>query len=90
MYLDSLTLTQSAEYGKCIVADYNNVYKDKCMTEFMRLKDCYVVRIRSPVVLSSELTGRRLTTRSSNSRMADTFGTQSIQYIRQLQQCILG
>jgi len=25
------------------VADYNNVYKDKCKTEFMKLKDCYLV-----------------------------------------------
>ena len=30
-------------YGKCIVADYNAVHKDKCLTEFMRLKDCYLV-----------------------------------------------
>jgi hypothetical protein len=34
---------QGAVYGKCIVADYNNVYKDKCKTEFMKLKDCYLV-----------------------------------------------
>ncbi|RPA92858.1 hypothetical protein L873DRAFT_1778907 [Choiromyces venosus 120613-1] len=27
-------------YGKCIVADYNNVHKDKCLTEFLRLKEC--------------------------------------------------
>jgi hypothetical protein len=31
-------------YGKCIFADYNNVHKDQCKTEFMRLKDCYLVR----------------------------------------------
>ena len=30
-------------YGKCIVADYNHVHKDKCLTEFMRLKECYMV-----------------------------------------------
>jgi len=30
-------------YGKCIAADYNGVYKDKCLTEFMKLKDCYTV-----------------------------------------------
>lgn len=30
-------------YGKCIAADYNGVYKDKCLTEFMRLKNCYIV-----------------------------------------------
>jgi len=29
-------------YGKCIVADYNSVHKDKCLAEFLRLKDCYV------------------------------------------------
>ena len=27
------------------MADYNAVHKDKCLTEFMRLKDCYLVRI---------------------------------------------
>lgn len=25
------------------MADYNHVYKDKCATEFMALKDCYLV-----------------------------------------------
>ena len=30
-------------YGKCIVADYNGVYKDMCAKEFLRLKDCYLV-----------------------------------------------
>jgi len=25
------------------MADYNNVYKDKCATEFMKLKECYLV-----------------------------------------------
>ncbi|KAI9674115.1 MAG: hypothetical protein M1817_001933 [Caeruleum heppii] len=34
--------TESSIYGKCIVADYNNVTKDKCLTEFLRLKDCYL------------------------------------------------
>ncbi|KAF2811533.1 uncharacterized protein BDZ99DRAFT_384926 [Mytilinidion resinicola] len=34
---------EGAAYGKCIVADYNNVTKDKCLTEFMKLKDCYLV-----------------------------------------------
>ena len=36
--------TESAIYGRCVVADFNSVSKDKCLTEFMRLKDCYVVR----------------------------------------------
>lgn len=38
-----LSFTQASTYGKCIVADYNAVYKDKCLTEFLRLKDCYLV-----------------------------------------------
>ncbi|KAF2686203.1 hypothetical protein K458DRAFT_387205 [Lentithecium fluviatile CBS 122367] len=33
---------EGAIYGKCIVADYNNVHKDKCMTEFLKLKECYL------------------------------------------------
>ncbi|KAI5789741.1 hypothetical protein DFH27DRAFT_209933 [Peziza echinospora] len=33
---------QASEYGKCIVADYNNVHKDKCLAQFMRLKECVV------------------------------------------------
>ena len=36
-------LQQATVYGKCIAADYNGVYKDKCLTEFMKLKDCYTV-----------------------------------------------
>ncbi|EON67536.1 hypothetical protein W97_06904 [Coniosporium apollinis CBS 100218] len=32
----------SAVYGKCIAADFNNVQKDKCMTEFLKLKECYM------------------------------------------------
>lgn len=43
---------KSAAYGKCIVADYNSVHKDMCVQEFMRLKDCYLVRPLSlPTVL---------------------------------------
>jgi hypothetical protein len=34
---------KSAAYGKCIVADYNNVQKDKCLQEFLKLKNCYQV-----------------------------------------------
>jgi hypothetical protein len=34
---------KGSAYGKCIVADYNNVSKDKCITEFMKLKECYLV-----------------------------------------------
>ncbi|KAL1836400.1 hypothetical protein VTJ49DRAFT_5181 [Mycothermus thermophilus] len=32
----------AAEYGRCIMADYNFVHKDKCVKEFMKLKDCYL------------------------------------------------
>ncbi|EHK45497.1 uncharacterized protein TrAtP1_013335 [Trichoderma atroviride] len=35
---------EATAYGKCIVADYNDVTKDKCAREFLRLKDCYLVR----------------------------------------------
>lgn len=34
---------QAAVYGKCVVADYNHVHKDKCAQEFLKLKDCYLV-----------------------------------------------
>jgi len=37
---------ESAEYGKCIVADYNNVRKDKCVNEFMKLQKCYTAAYR--------------------------------------------
>lgn len=30
-------------YGKCIVVDYNAVHKDKCINEFLKLKNCYLV-----------------------------------------------
>lgn len=40
-----LTCRQATAYGKCIVADYNAVHKDKCAKQFMRLKDCYLVRL---------------------------------------------
>ncbi|XTI91446.1 hypothetical protein V2W45_1346044 [Cenococcum geophilum] len=36
---------EGALYGKCIVADYNNVYKDKCLPEFLKLKNCYLVSL---------------------------------------------
>ena len=34
---------ESAVYGKCIFADYNNVHKDMCAKEFLKLKECYLV-----------------------------------------------
>ncbi|KAI1759109.1 hypothetical protein GGR53DRAFT_514717, partial [Hypoxylon sp. FL1150] len=33
---------EAAIYGKCIVADYNSVHKDKCATEFLKFKDCFL------------------------------------------------
>ncbi|EMD58810.1 hypothetical protein COCSADRAFT_165065 [Bipolaris sorokiniana ND90Pr] len=33
---------ESSLYGKCILADYNNVRKDMCINEFMKLKECYL------------------------------------------------
>ena len=38
-----LTSSQASVYGKCIVADYNHVHKDKCLKEFLQLKDCFLV-----------------------------------------------
>lgn len=34
---------QSSVYGRCIAQDFNGVYKDKCLAEFLKLKDCYTV-----------------------------------------------
>ena len=34
---------QASVYGRCIAKDYNAVYKDKCLAEFLKLKDCYLV-----------------------------------------------
>jgi NADH dehydrogenase [ubiquinone] 1 alpha subcomplex assembly factor 8 len=36
-------MCKSAAYGKCIAKDYNNVFKDKCLTEFLKLQQCYTV-----------------------------------------------
>jgi NADH dehydrogenase [ubiquinone] 1 alpha subcomplex assembly factor 8 len=35
---------EAAAYGKCVVADYTSVHQDMCKVEFLRLKDCYLVR----------------------------------------------
>lgn len=43
MAYDMLMWQQSAAYGKCVVAEYQNVRKDMCVQEFMRLKNCYLV-----------------------------------------------
>ena len=42
-----LTDMQSAEYGRCIAADFNNVQKDKCIKEFLALKECYMVLLNA-------------------------------------------
>lgn len=34
---------QSSVFGRCIAQDFNGIYKDKCLTEFLKLKDCYTV-----------------------------------------------
>lgn len=55
-----LSFNQASTYGKCIVADYNAVYKDKCLTEFLRLKDCYLVSCSVEVPKSADLCQRLL------------------------------
>ncbi|GAB7337816.1 hypothetical protein MBLNU457_4222t1 [Dothideomycetes sp. NU457] len=37
-----ISIYQGAAYGKCVVAEYQNVQKGMCAQEFMRLKDCYL------------------------------------------------
>lgn len=41
-------------YGKCIVADYNSVHKDKCSKEFLKFKDCYLVSTSHSVIIPGE------------------------------------
>lgn len=55
-----LNFNQASTYGKCIVADYNTVYKDKCLTEFLRLKDCYLVSCSVEVPRCADLCQRLL------------------------------
>jgi len=31
---------QAAVYGKCIVADYNDIHKNKCGAEFAKFQEC--------------------------------------------------
>lgn len=49
---------QATNYGKCIVADYQATQKDMCKKEFMALKDCYLVRVPSALLLFEGLTRR--------------------------------
>ncbi|KAL5621258.1 hypothetical protein BROUX41_006728 [Berkeleyomyces rouxiae] len=37
---------EATAYGKCIVADYNSVHKNKCADEFRRLKECYTTAMK--------------------------------------------
>jgi hypothetical protein len=47
--LPILIVLQGASYGKCIVAEYQNVRKDMCAKEFMQLKNCYLVSLMYPL-----------------------------------------
>ncbi|KAF2229705.1 hypothetical protein EV356DRAFT_510275 [Viridothelium virens] len=38
--------SQGAAYGKCIAADFNNVKKDKCIDDFLKLKECYMAALK--------------------------------------------
>lgn len=38
-------------YGKCILANYQDVKKDMCATEFRAFKDCVQTTVRPVVVL---------------------------------------
>ncbi|PUU79956.1 hypothetical protein B9Z19DRAFT_1124380 [Tuber borchii] len=31
---------EMSAYGRCVVADYNNIHKDKCLEEFLKLREC--------------------------------------------------
>lgn len=48
-------LLQSSVYGKCIFTDYNNVHKDKCAAEFMKLKECYLVSDLFRLILEKKI-----------------------------------
>ena len=37
------------------MADYNGVHKDMCAKEFLRLKDCYLVRFFFGIIVRSFL-----------------------------------
>ncbi|KAK1639608.1 hypothetical protein BDP81DRAFT_180328 [Colletotrichum phormii] len=47
---------ETSMYGKCILADYNSVHKDKCLKEFLRLKDCYLVYLTTMPLPTSAFT----------------------------------
>lgn len=33
---------EALAYGKCVIADFNTIHKNKCLNEFLRLKNCYI------------------------------------------------
>jgi hypothetical protein len=35
------------------MVDYNHVYKDKCLTEFLRLKECYLVSLHTSKAIAT-------------------------------------
>ncbi|RPA85051.1 hypothetical protein BJ508DRAFT_235606 [Ascobolus immersus RN42] len=37
---------QAAVYGKCIVADYNDIHKNKCGEEFAKFQECVKVALK--------------------------------------------
>ena len=44
IYRRDTDMRKASIYGKCIMVDYNAVHKDKCLAEFLQLKNCYLVR----------------------------------------------
>ena len=70
---------QSAVYGKCIFADYNNVHKDMCAKEFMRLKECYLVGLQGCDVEAVLICYRKRTRHGdvANQRLCDCESTIS-------------
>ncbi|KAI5848896.1 hypothetical protein BZA05DRAFT_475213 [Tricharina praecox] len=37
---------EASAYGKCIFRDYNNVSKDMCLQDFMRLRECVTGKLK--------------------------------------------
>jgi hypothetical protein len=67
--LSILIIFQSSVYGKCIFADYNNVHKNMCATEFMKLKECYLVRLTNTLYfIKSSFVHRRHTSNGNELR----------------------
>ncbi|KAF3067501.1 Conidiophore development protein hymA [Daldinia childiae] len=47
--------TEATVYGKCIVGDYNAIHKDKCINEFLKLKDCVLAEELAKVLSQMKL-----------------------------------